>query len=789
MWWRCLLALYVLQPALDIPPPPPLAVIEVRLRGNKTINDDAIRPLLKTRSGARLNQELLREDVRALWRMGHFENVRVEVNEAKRGAVVVFQLDEKPSVRRIYVSGNDAISLKDINGVLDLRRGEILNLAKVRQNADKIRELYEQHGHYLADVRHEIQRRRTAEADVYFRIREGSSTVVGRINFVGNRVFSDADLLDLIATRPPTVFSAVTGTGVLRKDTVERDAQLLLAHYLDRGYVYAKVDPPMVEISADGRYAHVTFSIFEGKQYRTGEVDITGDLIVPKAELLRLLQAQRRQTFSRTALTQVIEEINTRYRDRGYAYANITPQTEIREDAGRVDITIEIERGPLVTVERIYIVGNTKTRDKVIRRELRLHEADLFSQSALDESKRRVMATGYFRRVEVATKRGSRDDRIIVTVQVAERSTGSFQAGVGFSSVENVVVHAQIAQFNLFGRGQTLLLNAQISGLRRFFALQFQEPYFLDTPLVFGFSTYNQQRAYIGFVRESTGGSITWGYLVTDDLRLFFTQTVEQVAVSSRRGGGFFSPGAENPIPAGAFASLTRSGLTSAPQLSLVYDTRDNRIITTRGQFHTASIEVADQYVGSENTFARAEGTMRFFRPLIGPLLFRLRLQAGLIVSHEPEGVPIYERFFLGGIYDVRGFRPRSLGPRIRLGTTPGDPQVDLFGIGGNAQVFGNMEVEIPIFRRIGIRGVLFLDAGNTFNLEGQHCGLGPFNRDPGFDPCIDGFEPKALRYSWGFGMRWFSPIGPLRFEWGIPFRRLPGEESSVFEFTVGNAF
>lgn len=784
--WLWVLVACLLQ-AQAKPPPPPVQrpIVEVRVSGNVRVDREAILRAARARPGVRLTQPLLRQDVRAIWRLGVFEDVRADVTWTARGPTVTFVVRERPVVRRFYIAGNDQVSVRDINAVLDVRRGEFVDPAKLQRNVVKIRDLYEQRGHYLASVRYDPRPVAQGQVDVTFRIREEERVLVGQVRFVGNRAFSDAQLRDVITTRTPTLLSPVTGAGLLRSETVERDAVLLRTFYFDRGYVNAQIGPPRVEISADGRYGYVTFSINEGEQYRVGEVSVGGELIAPEAELVEALGLRPGELFNRSTLTRGIEAINARYRNAGFAYANITPETEVREDQRQVDLRVEIERGPVVTIERIEIVGNRKTRDRVIRRELRLAEGQQYSQEALDASRRRVLALGYFRDVQVATRRGSSDRRMIVTLSVTERPTGNFQAGVGYSSSESLVFQAQVTQQNLFGRGQTLALNAQLSGVRRLFLLQFQEPYFLNTPITFGFSAYNTQRGYLGFVRSANGGTVTWGYLFSDAVRGFFIYTLEDVETDVR-GGGLFSPGARNPVPGAA--GLLQSGLTSAPQIAFLYDTRNDRFITTSGQYHNVSFEVADPALGSDNVFARAEATGRYFRPL-GPLLLRARAQAGIVVSRAALGVPLFERYFLGGIFDVRGFRPRSLGPQIRV-VDPGVPGLlDLFTIGGNAQAFGNVELEVPLVPPLGIRGVVFVDGGNAFNLEDRYCGLAYPGAPPSRDPCPGGLQLDSFRTSWGLGARWFSPIGPLRFEWGFPFDPLPGEESSVFEFTIGNSF
>jgi outer membrane protein insertion porin family len=449
-----------------------------------------------------------------------------------------------------------------------------------------------------------------------------------------------------------------------------------------------------------------------------------------------------------------------------------------------VDLTFEIEKGKLVYIERINIVGNSKTRDKVIRREMVISEGDLFSARRVAISRRRVLQLGYFKSVKLTTRRGSTDERIVVTIKVAERPTGTFQIGAGFSSVENFIAQAQISQNNLFGRGQTLALQAQMSSLRQLFILRFIEPYFLDTRWTVAFAIYNSLVNYESFNRNATGGTLTFGYPITHSLRAFLTYKIENVEVDTHGQNVLLSGSSRLIIPSTAvIANLFDDGITSSVRASVSYDTRDNRLFPTKGMYHNFSVEFASPYLASQNVFNRYRAFTRWYYPLYKKdLVFKVNAEIGMIASSKPQGVPIFERFFVGGINSVRGFRPRSLGPVVNVPVSP-DPGAPLFGFpkGGNKELIFNFELEFNIFQKVGIKGVVFFDAGNAFDDSENFTVY----------PDLAGWRKTKpmLRTAWGFGFRWFSPIGPLRFEWGLPLVRQPGEERIVFEFTIGNLF
>ena len=300
------------------------------------------------------------------------------------------------------------------------------------------------------------------------------------------------------------------------------------------------------------------------------------------------------------------------------------------------------------------------------------------------------------------------------------------------------------------------------------------------------------------FSRNASGGNLTWGYPIEwrpeADTRAFLTYKLEDVSVSTGQRGFSNLGSIREPIEAQSVANLFRGGVTSSLRASLQYDSRNNRLFTTEGWHHNVFVEVADKFTGSQNIFVRYGGFARYFRPLVGPFVLKLNAESGVTVSRDPLGVPITERYLIGGIFDVRGFRPRSLGPILRV-SQPGDVGQPLgrLPLGGNLQIIWNSEIEFPLFERVGISGVVFFDAGNAYNLEERYCSGSAESSDVSakFDPCFRFPESitLGLRQSVGFGFRWFSPIGPLRFEWGIPLDRQPGEEPLVFEFTIGNFF
>jgi outer membrane protein insertion porin family len=792
------------------PTPPPTAGTEeenplknqgrpierVQFRGNRKVEDDAIRVQLLSKPGTLFDAAKLREDLRAMWKMGFFADIQVEAERTQNnGVILTFAVKEKPSIRKVLVANNHELELSKINEVIDLELDAIVDISKVKKNREKIADLYVQKGFYLATVDYEIKPVNESEVDVWFNVDEKAKVRIRDVEFIGNNNISDDELRGAIQTRRADALSFLNDSGTYSQEAFERDLLLVSAHYWDRGYAQVKVGTPQLRLSRDKQYMYLSIPIDEGPVFTIGTVNFKGDLIGTPAENLKKILIRPGVKFSRTMIAEDREKLSNYYQDQGYAYANVLPLTKVDLDHRKINLTFEVARGKRAYFERINIRGNSKTRDKVIRREMKISEGELFNNTNLEISKRRINALGFFENVVVSTKRGSSDEFVEVNVEVTERPTGTFQIGAGFSSVENFIAQAQISQNNLFGRGQTLALQAQISSLRQLFLLRFVEPYFLDTFWTFAFDLYNQSRGFGTFFRNASGGTLTWGYPLSYEARAFLTYKLEDVSITTG-SGGLASLGATTvPIAATSVANLFRGGITSSIRGSLSWDSRNNRLFPTEGWYHTIFAEYASQYTGSENKFIRWGGFSRHYRPIWGPFVLKINAEIGFTTSTDPLGVPISERYLVGGIYDIRGYAPRSLGPKL-LTQPPGDVGQALgsLPLGGNMQIIFNSEIEFPLFKKVGISGVVFYDMGNAYNLEDRYCsGLQSRHSSISikFDPCfrIPDSLTSGLRKSIGFGFRWFSPIGPLRFEWGIPLDAQPGEDPLVFEFTIGNFF
>lgn len=766
----------------------------IKFEGLRRVEAAAVRLVLANRIGRVYRPKAVADDIRAVYGMGYFSDVRVYTQAVDGGVNLIVALREKPAVRRVVYEGNDDVSTDDIKEVIDIRPFTILSESKIKQNLQKIRDLYNEKGFYLAEVEYKVQKLPANEVEIVFQIIENAKVEVRTIRFVGNRNLDDDLLKTGLITQEGDLLSFLTGAGTYRKDAFQVDILRITSHYFDNGYINVKVDTPDIEISPDRKYIYITIRIEEGQQYSIGKLDFSGDAPDSGIELSDYITVQEGEIFNRTKLGQDLLRLKTLFEDDGYAYANITPITSIDGDERIVNLSFEVDKGDKVYYERINIIGNTKTRDKVVRRELRIYEGELTSASAREYSKRRVTALGFFETVEIKTRRGSEDNLQVVDVEIKEKSTGTFQIGAGFSSAENFIATAQISQQNFLGRGQTVSLSAQISSLRQLFQLQFSEPYFLDSMWTFSLNAFNTQTQFRSFLRASTGGSLTFGHPITDFIRVFLTYSLE--FVRSEPDAGIF----DQP----ALAALNNRGRISSLRATISYDSRDNRLFPTRGMFHQISAELSHPILGAtENrAFQRYRWNSRFYQPLFWRFVGRLSLRAGYLLSTAEQGLAPSEKFVLGGIQTLRGYLPFTIGPERRAtlndqGSNRLDPYSPTFTFieGGNKEFLANLEIEFPIFQEVGIKGVIFLDAGNVFGEEENFFYIGDTFREqqrPSGDPGL--FDPRdlplGLFWSVGFGFRWFSPIGPLRFEWGIPLTKRPTDpDGPLFEFSIGNSF
>ena len=759
---------------------------KINVQGNRRVETDAIRAVLPLKVGDTYDSAKLKATLLAIWKMGYFSDVKLDVSAQPppfAGYTLTVLVSEKPAVHDVRMEGNDELSKDDLKDTIEVKQFQILDQESVRKSTKKIGEKYVEKGYFLAEVNPRIDPLPNNEVNVVFVISEHAKVQVKEIRFIGNKAISTAELKSQMITQEGNFFSFLTSTGTYREDAFQRDLFVLQGMYYDRGYLYVKFGKPAIELSPDRRFIYISMTVDEGEPYDVGDIKISGKLLNETQEsLLKRVSIKKGERFSRSQLQRDMTSVGDVYKNKGYAYANVSPLTSVDAATRIVNLELELQPGDPVTIERIEVSGNNKTRDNVIRRELRINEGDLYNASAIALSKARVTALGFFETVEINQRRGEGDDKMVLDVAIKEKLTGTFQVGFGFTGGQSFFGTAQLSQDNLLGYGHTASLSLQISSFAQLFQLSYLDPYVFDSLWTGSIEVYRSQLFYSGFERDATGGSATAGYEfgeigrslglgnALEDLRFFGTYTLERVSVLAGGDGALL------------LHNQFASGTTSSIRLSFNYDKRDNRLFPTSGHLESASAEFASSIFDSENLFQRYRLIERRYWPLPWGMVFKVNISVGYIRATDPINHPIAisEKFFEGGINSIRGYVLRSISPTLNIANSlHPDAGVIEFQIGGNKEFVTNWELEFPIIQSAGVRGVVFYDAGNSFSESENFFQSGQRG----------GNLPLGLFHSVGVGVRWFSPLGPLRFETGFPLTARTTDDPYVFEFTIGNFF
>lgn len=879
-------------------------VFQIEIIGAKKVEPDAIALRLRTKIGAEYQPLLVQEDIREIFDMGLFSNVQVHERKRPSGAFELqYSLSEIPTIFQINIKGNSALSTEEIKeSIVGLENYQGAKAARLQASAEKIREFYVSKGYYLAHVTYtitptsaaDIKKRETEGfgdkastnlteietakilapdfVDVTFTIQENAKVKVTRIIFQGNTFLKEQVLRDNLRTHEEHILSVVSDWGVFRQDYLDVDVLIIEKLLQDNGFLKAQVLSPEVELSADKSSISISYRMIEGPQYFLGDVSVSGSLLEKNEQTYKLHKEARPndpifleknvleaitqssgQVFNKSKMAENMQAIADMYRDAGFAYVDVVPIPSFDEEKKLVNITIHIESGPRVSIERIEIEGNEKTKDQVIREQLIIHEKEFYSSALINISKLNVERTGFFESVEFINQPGSAPDQITLLIKVKEQSTGGIQAGAGYGTGgEGLMVKLNVSNRNLFGRGQELSATVNWSSYRRMFDIMFMEPniaYLFDNPLMFSFSVYNRDVFMGEFNRMASGGEFTLGYpiggpfaeqsrkwrsnakpsimpyiLDFEALWFYVTFTAERVEISdttteARRWD--------------LYQGVPRYTTSIKPAIRL--DQRDNRISPTRGFYAEFRTEFATEYLGSKglaaienhirykkrggeslndgrsflkpaaeaNNFIRYGANFRFYHNLDDwfwwkGFVFRANFELGVINTF---GTPLaFENYMLGGSNSIRGYRYRSISPVERSGALlPFDARREM-AVGGNKEFYGSFEVEFPLIKMLKLSGVVFFDFGNVFSYEDNFFFIGGKSANAArikpTDP-LRLYEWLGLFTSAGFGARWASPLGYLRFEWGIPFNRRPAntpglaepDQPITFEFSMGSNF
>lgn len=783
---------------------PSLRITAIAIKGNKKIETDAVSARLATKIGDSYSADKLRQDVEALFKAGYFYDVKVDRKVTGSDVELTYIVVEKPSLTEIHYTGNHEIEESDVKDAAALKPFEILNMNKIREATEKIQKLYEDKGYFLAKVVPRVEPIVEGESvKLTFEIQENEKVKVKRITFLGNRNILDGKLKGAMQTQEGGYFSFVSGSGAYKQDAFDHDIQLIQYIYFNEGYVQVKVDRPQVYVTPDKKGIYITIKVDEGERFKVGTVDFSGDLLFDRDELFNSVDIKGSGWYVHETLLKDLRNLQAKYGDLGYAYANIIPRTRIREKDREVDITFEIDKGNKVYFGRINLVGNSRTRDKVVRRELTIREGELYNETRKRESIDNVKRLGYFDEVNFNSKTPTDNaDVMDIDIVVKERNTGTIQVGAGYSTYSQFIFNGQVNQINLFGRGQKLGISVDLSSNQSLFNFNFTEPNFYDTDWSVGFDAYQSRRQLLEYTETKTGGAVRVGHPLAPYLRGYIRYKLDTTQIDLDRVYGD-----DTLFPTDRNRPGNPNGLTSSGTFTLEYDKRNDRFAPTKGVYSSASIEYAG--LGGDKKYTKGYATGRVYEKIFWEFVFRNNLTYGMIQpgsnsNGDPNSAPPYnELFLLGGANSLRGYDWYTVGhrkfsqkrfncyytgnpnspPGAPAGSVPAaDPgcggitggasrevaeQKAMVPFGGTQELFYQGELEFPLISEAGIKGVFFYDIGVA----------------------EDNISAESLRQDVGFGFRWFSPIGPLRFEWGFPLNRQQDDRASTFQFAIGSPF
>ncbi|MCF8109881.1 MAG: outer membrane protein assembly factor BamA [Desulfobacteraceae bacterium] len=728
-------------------------VKDIKIEGNKRIEQEAVLERIRTEVGGKYDKDLLSKDLEAVFAMGYFDNVRVEVEEDDDGMVVVFVVKENPSLRNIEFSGNRVFEDEELKENINISSGAIINITRIKRDIKTIERMYKEENYHSASADYKIKQVDENRADLEFVIEEGKKTRVKEIIIEGNNAFPDKKLKKIMKTSEKGFFSWLTLSGDLDMQTLGQDVNMLESHYQNHGYAEARVAEP--DIRYEGEWIYITIKIHEGPRFKVGEVAFEGELIANEEKLREKISIDDQEYYNRQVLQNDVMSLSDLYADQGYARSDIRPELKKRPEDNVVDIVFHLRKNRPVYFEKIIIEGNTKTRDKVIRRELQVQEQEEYSASKLKRSVRNLYRLDYFKDIDVKTREGSSEDRMILDINVEEKATGSFTFGAGYSAVEKFYVMSSISERNFLGRGQRIELRAQAGSESRQFRFIFTEPWLFDIPLSATLEGYNWERDYSDYERDSKGGLVRFGYPLFDYTRGYISYAYDISGIEN------VSEDYTHRVSEGRY---TESSVTT----SIVYDSRDRAINPTEGSKHKLSFEYAG--LGGNVGFAKTKAEAGKYFPLFWDTVGFLHAEGGHVTEVGGKYLPDYEKFYLGGINSLRGFDWRD------VSVIEEDEEGNLIRLGGEKYVQFNVEFIFPLLKNAGLRGVLFYDTGNVYE-GGESVDLG------------------ELRQSAGYGIRWYSPLGPLRLERGYILDRKKDkegnyiEDSGRWEFSIGGVF
>ncbi len=730
-------------------------VAEILVRGVRGLNPDVVLMRLRMQEGDAYDPKQITTEIKRIYDLGYFEDVQATVEDIPEGRRVIFEVKEKPIIGAIGVVGNGEMDADDILEVMNTKTGAVLNDKVLSQDLAAVLDLYRQKGFYLAEVDFELEGEETGQARLNVVVEEGQELYITEVRVEGAKELDPDDLKDQLALAERSWLSWLTGTGVLKEELLERDAAALETYAANRGFMDAKVGAPDVKFTPDG--IHITFTIQEGDRYKPSSVSFAGDLLEPEEKLRELIQmdnlVEEDAYFDRSVLRDDAQLLTDFYSDYGYAYAESDYRLDKDNEAKTIGVTYLLQKNQKVYIRRVVIEGNTKTRDNVIRRQLRLADGDMFSGSKLARSSQRLNRLDYFETVDIETVPTSEPGEMDLRVKVKEKSTGMLAGGVGYSSYSGAFISAKLLEQNLFGKGWYAGLSASIGGKSTNYSLSFTDPYFFDSNIGAGVDLYLNRYDYDDYDKTTQGGRLRFTYPLGEYTRLYWNYRLDRYDIYNVNDGA-----------AEAIREVKGVNWSSVAKVGAKRDTTDTLFNPTEGMISEVYAELGGSILMGDDHFLKTVAKNSWYYTLIEEWqhVLHLHAEAGYIFDVQSgEDIPVFERFYLGGINSVRGYESRRISP---IDGSTGDR------VGGNKKFVGNVEYIFPLEREMGLVGLFFFDFGYAWK-EGD-------------------WDMAKLRRGVGTGIRWYSPFGPLRIEYGYALDDIPNQGSKhKLEFSMGTFF
>ena len=728
-------------------------ITDIAITGNNRVESDAILRVINTQSGDILKPESISKDLEKIYKMGYFDNIIVKKESHDKGVKVIFEIIEKSTVRKIKFEKNSIYKDEELSDVIDTRTGAILNIHKLNSDINRMRLMYTEKNYHNCLVTYEISPLEHSQADIVFTIKEGEKIRVEKITFEGNKYFSNKKIKRAIETSEKGFFSFITSSGDLNDTEVKNDTIRIESLYKNNGFIDAKVSDPIIDIGE--KLISIHFKIEEGAQYKIKTIDVKGDLILSKEEILDSIKSKETKLYNRDSIRNDMLSISDIYSNKGFANVKVIPLVDKNDEDHMMTIIYSIDKGEPVYFNRINISGNLKTRDKIIRREIKINEQGLYSKEDISKSFKNLNRLNYFAGIEIEPQKTSDKNKMDLNVKVVEKQTGNLSIGGGYSSEDGAFFMGSIEERNLFGRGHNLKFSATLSGDSNLYNISFFEPYIFDTSISGGFDLYKEDEEFYDddydyYDKKALGLNLKLGYKLMDYTTLGILYNIEQFDISN------VQTNITNMTP-GSF-------LTSSIKPYIQYDSRDDFFLPTEGSKHKFLIEYAGEFLGGEIDYTKYIIETGIYFPVFWKFTGILHGEAGYLEDRSSNAIDIdYVKFYLGGMSSIRGFDKFDIS-----GKRPGDTKE----VGGQKYVQFNAELTFPLTDKYKLAGVFFYDRGDVYNKS----------EDIDF-----GNQYSSI----GTGVRWNSPVGPLRLEYGwvIEGKDVKKAWDGQFEFSIGASF